>query len=203
VSGPRNRRLTADYADLTAGLTGNPVVEIETVSGAPPSAYVLVVVAPGIHRTPDGGVVRADRHRIRIDLPLGYPRQPPLVTAVSPIFHPNVAHHVCVADEWSPVESLMDVLTRVVDLVQFRTVNLDSPLDPLAATYVQQNPALFPLGDVRLAAPEADVQFVVSTGSPHASTSGGTGTHPAACDVDPVVVLSAAPPTDPALPEEN
>jgi ubiquitin-protein ligase len=160
MSSPRTRRLTADYAELSTGLLGNPVVSIETVSGAPPTAYVLLIRAPGIHRGEGGGIVRAGQHRIRIDLPLAYPRQPPMVTAVSPIFHPNVAQHVCVADEWSPVETLLDVVDRVVELIQFRAINLASPLDPVAATYVEQNPGLFPLGDVAMRAPEAEVSLL-------------------------------------------
>ena len=55
--------------------------------------------------------------QLRIDFPPAYPSAPPVVTCVTPVFHPNVDPHtgqicasVLTGREWTPRDGLMEVL---------------------------------------------------------------------------------------------
>ncbi len=169
VSSPRLRRLAADYEAIRSEYSGHPHVTVHPLGPLPPEAYRVEfalrgLVLQGAQPTP------ADRHAVEIRLPLGYPREPPLVVPLTPIFHPNVApDHYCVADYWSAGEPLVDVIAKIGDMIQWKIYNVRSPLDATAAYWAEQNKHLFPVGNVDLHRGEVQIALRPQAADPATS----------------------------------
>lgn len=156
MTSPRVRRLAADYEALRAEFSGHRHVTVEPLGPIPPEAYRVSYWLPGL--TLNGDVpVQVGEHLVEIRLSLGYPREQPSVVPLTPIFHPNVSDHYCIADYWAAGEGLIDVVVKVADMIQYRVYNTKSPLDATAAYYAEQHPDLFPVGSVALGQPEVAV----------------------------------------------
>ena len=153
---PRQRRVLADWEALRAEYSGHPAITVEAVGPVPPEEYVVTYRVPGLCREGDRPVV-AEEHRVRIQLPLDYPRQAPYCTPITPVFHPNIADYVCIGDYWAAGERLVHVIAKVGEMLQYRLFNPSSPLDPVAATYARENPQLFPIGNVELGSAEVEI----------------------------------------------
>lgn len=111
---------------------------------------------PGLRRDGDQPIV-TNEHQVKVQLPLGYPREEPYCTPLTPVFHPNISERVCIGDYWAAGEQLVDIVARISDMLQYRLYNPKSPLDAVAATYAEQHPDLFPVGNVEVYAPEVQV----------------------------------------------
>jgi ubiquitin-protein ligase len=146
----------ADHESLRGVYSGHPNVLVEPLGPLPPESYRVTYTLPGLTLRGESPV-QTDRHVVEIRLPLGYPRDQPYCVAVTPIFHPNVAGHYCIADHWSAGQSLVDVVAEIGDIIQYRNYNPQSPLNAIAAYYAQQHPDLFPIGTVELGAPDVDI----------------------------------------------
>jgi hypothetical protein len=103
--------------------------------------------------------VTVDQHEVEIRLPLGYPREKPLCTPITPVFHPNIKSYYCIQDYWAAGQPLVDTITKIADMIQFKVFNPASPLDAIAARWAQQNRGLFPIGNVSIGAPAVDVSI--------------------------------------------
>ncbi len=110
--------------------------------------------------------MEVDRHEVKIRLPLGYPREKPLCTPLTPIFHPNIKDYYCIQDYWAKSQPLIDTIAKIADMIQYRTYNPASPLDALAARWSMQHPESFPIGSVAVGAPEVAVA-IGSRREPH------------------------------------
>lgn len=163
---PRLRRLAADYEALRAEYAGHPHVVVEPRgAGRPPENYRVTFRLPGLRLDGDQPQL-VDEHIVDIDLPRSYPRQAPYCQAVTAVFHPNIAGHYCVSDQWYAGQSLTDFIARLGDLIQYRSYNVKSPMDAQAARWAANNAALFPLGNVVLTTPEVEIGPWASAGSP-------------------------------------
>jgi ubiquitin-protein ligase len=157
VSAPRLRRLAADYESVRAEFSGHPHVHVEPLGPhRPPEAYRVVFRVRGL-RLNGNQPEPVDEHHVEIRLPLGYPREKPLCTPLTPLFHPNVRDSYCIQDHWAAGQSLVDTIAKIADMIQFRVYNPKSPLDALAARWASQNASLFPLGNVTLGTPEVQI----------------------------------------------
>jgi ubiquitin-protein ligase len=152
---PRQRRLAADYAELAQAFDSSRYVHIEPVGPLPPERYRLTYRVPGLRLNAFGQAMRVHEHHFEITLPSAYPRQQPYVVPLSPVFHPNISSHVCIADFWSPSQSLLDTVVQIADMLQFLLYNINSPLDAVAARWVEQNGHQIPVGRVRVRPAEA------------------------------------------------
>jgi len=83
-----------------------------------------------------------------VTLPPEYPREKPYLTTNYPVFHPNFGAYVCIADFWSPSQSLVDILVEVGDMLQWRLFNVKSPLNAVAARWSEENGWQLPVGNV-------------------------------------------------------
>lgn len=162
---PRTRRLQADYDAVRMSFLGHPAVAVEPIGAIPPESYRVTFSVPGLRRE-ENTPVAANSHTCLIRLPHGYPRDQPSVTAETPVFHPNVANHYCIADYWSADQTLVDVITKIGHMIQYQIYSVDSPLDPVAAHYARSHPSLFPLGNVELSVPEVEIAFGGRSGGP-------------------------------------
>jgi ubiquitin-protein ligase len=151
---PRSRRLLSDLRQMEE-LARDGSVTFKT-EGSPPHVYHAMLTGSGL-ALGDGGQLRTrNLHRCDIYLHLDYPRRPPVVTWLTPIFHPNILGPernggVCLGS-WSAAESLADLCMRLRDLVTYRSVNPQDALNLDAASWVLRN-------DVK---PGADVQGLAS-----------------------------------------
>src|SRR3954447_234423 len=158
---PRLRRLAADYQALRSEFSGHRHVQIDPLGPLPPEGYRVTYRVPGL-RLQGEQPVPVSEHVVEIRLPLGYPREQPYVVPLTPVFHPNVGEHYCIADYWSAGEGLVDVVTKVGDMIQYRIFNTRSPLNAVAAYWADQHPEVFPVGNVELGQPELEISLTPS-----------------------------------------
>ncbi|HMT04269.1 MAG TPA: ubiquitin-conjugating enzyme E2 [Solirubrobacterales bacterium] len=146
---PRERRLVADLYQMKE-ISEQDQLSFEA-TGDPPEAYEVAIKAPGLAL--DGRrVVERDEHRFEVYLHRDYPRRPPVITWQTPVYHPNLLGPdrnggVCIG-AWRASESLADLVTRLVDLVSYRSFSLDDALDTDAASWIRRF-ALEPGFDIR------------------------------------------------------
>jgi len=117
-----------------------------TTAGNPPTRYNLVFRCAGIRMDENGRSALIQEHRCQIILGAQYPSQPPDVTWLTPIFHPNIKMQaVCHSGQWAPSWSLAEFVSELADMARYAKYNLQSPLDTKAADWAKRNLNLFPL----------------------------------------------------------
>lgn len=168
---PRERRLRSDLRQLQELADGGALAFRS--DGDPPARYVVLLTTPGLARADDGGEALAVRelHRVALYLHREYPRRPPVVEWLTPVFHPNLLGPernggVCIGS-WSAAESLADLCLRLRELVAWRAFNVGDALDPEAAAWAREHDVR-PGDDIatlaRLAAPAAAVRLARAAG---------------------------------------
>ncbi len=158
ATSPRVRRLTADWEAVREAFSGHSLITVEPLGPTPAEKYRITFRLQGIALQGDQPV-HSDIHQCEIHLPVGYPREQPLVLPLTPIFHPNVSDRFCIADDWYAGEGLMDVITRLADIIQYKSFNTKSYLNRRAAIWAEQNPNLFPVGTDELGRGEVVVSI--------------------------------------------
>jgi ubiquitin-protein ligase len=147
---PRDKRLDRDYRQLMTTFAGHPHVRVEPRSSYPPERYGITLKVPGLRMDEHNRIVTADVHFVELYLPAQYPREKPYATSTYPVFHPNFGAHICIADYWSPAQSLVDIVVQIADMLQYRQYNIHSPLNAVAANWVADNQQQVPVGGVEL-----------------------------------------------------
>lgn len=56
-------------------------------------------------------------------------------------------------------ESLVDIIVQIADMIQYKMYNLKSPLNTEAAEWAKKNQRMFPLGNVNIMQPQAEVDI--------------------------------------------
>lgn len=138
---PRERRLLADFAQMTE-LASEGRLSFRT-EGQPADVYHLMFSAPGLAMGADGRIAVRGLHRCDAYLHLDYPRRPPVISWLTPVWHPNLLPPernggVCIGS-WSASESLADLCRRLLDLVTYRSLNHEDALDAEAAAWARTN----------------------------------------------------------------
>lgn len=128
---PRDRRLMSDLWQMEE-LASTGGFSFRT-QGSPPDTYHLMLNESGIALGSDGRLAVRGLHRFDAYLHREYPRRPPIITWLTPIFHPNILGPernggVCIGS-WSAAESLADLCLRLRDLVAYRSVNAADALN--------------------------------------------------------------------------
>jgi ubiquitin-protein ligase len=177
---PRQRRLTADAEMMRSEFAGHPNVTVEPLGWEPPERYRVHLRLPTV-RIDDATGQPAVAHdtSIVVTLPAGYPREKPLCTTETPVFHPNIGgragDEICIADYWVPSQTLVDIVAKIGSMLQYQLYNVKSPLNAIAAQWVIDNPDAFPIGDVQLFQAEPAVE--VLDGRAGGSNDDGADTH--------------------------
>jgi ubiquitin-protein ligase len=93
---------------------------------------------------------------VNITLPIGYPKDKPHAESLDEVFHPNFGSWICIADFWAPNQSLVDIISQIADLIQFRKFNVHSPLNAVAAAWAQkaQLDSEIPLSEIDIVMPD-------------------------------------------------
>jgi ubiquitin-protein ligase len=148
---PRSRRLLSDLGQMQA--LANMGELSFTATGDPADFYHVMLSCPGLALGSDGKLTIRRLHRCEIYMHLDYPRRPPVVTWLTPIFHPNILGPernggVCLGS-WSAAESLADLCLRLTDLASYRSINTQDALNRDAARWAVAN-GVQPGADVQL-----------------------------------------------------
>jgi ubiquitin-protein ligase len=147
----RLRRLQADHESMIRLSEDSDLIRFQSF-GQPPDRYVVTFGCRGVVKA-DDRISYTTRHQIEILLHAEYPQAAPHFRQLTPIFHPNFRYgtaglQVCIeARNWSPRESLSDLVLRLGNMITYRNYNPDSPLDGEAAQWARQNAHLFPLDE--------------------------------------------------------
>lgn len=157
---PRQRRLEGDYSQIVTRFSGSPHVSVLPVGPFPYDRYRVLYAVPGLRLDATNTPRVVQPHIVDIYLPAGYPREKPYATTVEPVFHPNFGEHICLADFWSPAQSLADIIVQIADMLQYRRYNIRSPLNAVAAEWANRFRASLPIGNYDIA--PADVQITVA-----------------------------------------
>lgn len=146
---------------------GHPHVQVEPLGWEPAEQYRVTYQLLGVCTDEaTGQPVIAESHAILITLPAAYPREKPYSTTLTPVFHPNfgqnVGEEICIGDYWTPAQTLVDIVVKVGEMLQFREYNIRSPLNVVAARWVGENESVFPIGDVGLYQAEPEIKLDAS-----------------------------------------
>lgn len=163
---PRTRRLQSDFDLIRSSFSGHPHVRVEPLgSERPPESYVVTYRLKGLRLEGDQPVV-VDEHEVELMLPRRYPAERPYVVPKSSIFHPNVKEYVCLADHWAAQTTLVDVIAKIGDMLQWKVYNPKSALDVPCAQWALENESggLFPIGNVELGVGEIDIEVAKDSG---------------------------------------
>lgn len=166
---PRLRRLQADYESVRSEFSGHPHVKVEPKGvNLPPEEYRITYHLKGLVLNGDQPEFR-EVHRIDLSLPLRYPAEKPYAVPLDPIFHPNIKDYFCIADYWAAGTTLVDIVAKIGDMIQWKIYNPASPLDPVAAKWAVENdetPGIIPIGNVALGVGMVDVAVIGASDLP-------------------------------------
>ena len=134
---PRERRLASDLAQMSEQARSGRF-SFQS-AGHPPERYSVMFHGRGLAAAGTDRLAVRDTHRADLYLHLDYPRRPPIVTWLTPVFHPNLLGPdrnggVCIGS-WSAAESLADLCLRLHELVTYAALNPADPLDRDAAAW--------------------------------------------------------------------
>ncbi len=162
--GPRKRvRLQKDHEELVRLTTGRTTLVSFDHKGVPPTYYKFTMNLKGLRLEGDRAVPQ-DIHQFELRLGAHYPSEPPDVTWLTPIFHPNIrGQAVCHSQQWSPAWSLADFVIELGDMVRMDKFNVKSPLDRKAAAWAEKNRQHFPLDQRSLRVPEVRISIKPKT----------------------------------------
>jgi ubiquitin-protein ligase len=136
---PRQRRLVADLHHMQELAARDARISFQA-DGDQPETYEVMLACDGLAHGADGRLCVRSVHRFSAYLHLDYPRRPPQISWLTPIFHPNILAPdrnggLCLG-LWSASESLADLVTRVAAMVEYKAFNPNDALDPYAAAWV-------------------------------------------------------------------
>lgn len=127
-------------------LASSPLIDF-TSEGSPPRLYYVTLYSRGLRwNKKQSRPQTIEQHQFSLRLGSSYPSDPPDVTWLTPIFHPNIRREaVCHSNQWSPTWTLADFVCELNDMIRFKKYNIYSPLDLQAASWAQEHEELFPV----------------------------------------------------------
>lgn len=145
---PRQRRLESDYQLLRQKFDGHPNITVVAIGTTPPEKYQVTYNLPSLRLDPSNRPIVSNTTVVQFELGINYPREKPHAVAFETVFHPNFADYVCIADFWSPAQSLADIVLEVGDMLQWQKYNIQSPLNAPAADWAVKHRDELPIGNV-------------------------------------------------------
>lgn len=158
--GPRKKvRLQKDFEELVRLTQGRSSLIKFDHRGKPPTYYKFTITLTGLKLEGDRAV-QTSMHQFELKLGSYYPSEPPDVTWLTPIFHPNIrGQAVCHSQQWSPAWSLADFVIELGDMIRMDKFNVKSPLDRKSANWADKNRQHFPVDQRSLRPPEVRISI--------------------------------------------
>ena len=170
-------QLTTDFEEVQSSLDLYPGITVIQVEGDPPDSYEIEYLLKGFVRNSDGSIGQDSKHRIRINLPFGYPHFPPTVKPLTPLFHPDIdPDAVRVTSQWRKKPSLAELILYIGEMISGNKYNLEEPFNQEAADWYAAHLDELPVdslqvGGIDSADQDRDVGF--STGIDMEESAGG------------------------------
>jgi ubiquitin-protein ligase len=125
---------------MRSAFDGFDAITITATDGEPPEKYQIRYRVRGLEPGPDDKPRSRDEHIVEIQLTRDYPRLAPKCRVITPIFHPNIdPATICIGDHWTAGERLVDLVTRIGEMIAYQAYNIKSPLDGEAAMWADLN----------------------------------------------------------------
>jgi ubiquitin-protein ligase len=150
MSSPRIRRLENDYQSLRLRFDGHPFITVNPIGVLPPEHYQVIYRVPSLRLDAQNRPIVSEMTVVDFQLPSNYPKEKPRAIAHEVVFHPNFGDYVCIADFWSPAQSLVDIVLEVGEMLQWQKYNILSPLNAIAADWAVTKRESLPVGRVDL-----------------------------------------------------
>jgi len=150
MASPRLTRLSHDYEQLRLQFDGNPYIQVQALGPVPPERYRVTFNVPSLRLNASRQPIVNQTTVVDIELPMGYPKEKPHAVAHGNVFHPNFGDYVCIADFWSPAQSLADIVIDIGNMLQWQKYNIQSPLNAIAADWAVKNAESIPVGTIDL-----------------------------------------------------
>lgn len=161
MSSPRLKRLQNDYEQLRARFDGHPYISVEPLGVVPPERYRVTYKVPSLRLDASNRAIESNLTVVEFQLPISYPKDKPRAVAFEEVFHPNFGDYVCIADFWSPAQSLSDIIIDVGQMLQWQKYNILSPLNAVAANWATANIHQLPVGNLDLQESTSEVPISV------------------------------------------
>jgi ubiquitin-protein ligase len=143
-------QLAHDFAEVNKKLAQYPQIYVAQTEGDPPATYEIEYQLNALTRQGNGSIDQTGRHRLRIDLPFGYPHFPPTVKPLTPLFHPDIdPDAVRIASHWQQNPSLADLIVYIGEMICAQEFNLDEPFNQEAADWYSDHATDFPLDEIQ------------------------------------------------------
>lgn len=166
---PRQRRLVSDFRKMKEEFSNHPYISFEYDSEMlPPDRYVVIFRNVKGLKLAEASAERKEleiitEHQIEIYLHIDYPRLKPQSYILTKIFHPNFRmaspNDICIGDYWASGETLVDIIYQIGEMITYKTYNVTSPLNGIAAKWAKENSEVFPIDKVNLRQGEVEIHF--------------------------------------------
>ena len=158
---PHLKRLVTDYNKLRELEARSPYVRILNTMGDPPTVYEIFLSCKGISRLNNGRPEYSEAHRLKITLHPEYPRNAPRFEMLTDVWHPNVSasRTVCIG-KYAPSMGLDDLVIRIIEIIRYENIGLDSPFNSSAAAWARSHNNLFPLDKRQIVLEDIQIGFL-------------------------------------------
>ncbi|WP_310599086.1 hypothetical protein [Desulfobulbus sp.] len=151
-----SQQVTEDYEQLKELLELYPNIAIVGTEGHPPDSYEIEYTLRGYVKEDDVSIGIGQTHRIRLNLPFGYPHFAPIAKPLTPVFHPDFdPAAIRLADYWQRNPSLPELVLHIGEMICGSIYNLEDPFNQEAAEWYRHHQAQLPLDTVTIADIEA------------------------------------------------
>jgi ubiquitin-protein ligase len=162
---PRLNRLQAEYEKIRELSDRSEFVHILETEGNPPEKYLIQLTCKGISSINGSSPIYSENHHLGIYLPPEFPRKGPVFQMMTPVWHPNIAQNgaVCYGDDgdhgYSPSMGLDDLVIRIINMIRYENMGLNSAFNVLAAQWASHNQRLFPLDTSQIVQEKVDIDI--------------------------------------------
>lgn len=150
-----------DFEKIREEFSGSRYIRVQPHGTPPYEKYQITYYVKSLYWDRQRSCpVERNQHEVKITLTQEYPRSKPICNILTPVFHPNFSSEtICIGDHWAPSSSLVDVIVKIGEMLQFRDYNPKSAYNMDAARWVIENRQYLPIGKIDLYSPEPEVEI--------------------------------------------
>lgn len=165
------QQLQADFALVKKLLQEYPSIKLIATKGEPPEQYDIEYNLKGYKANPDGTILPANKHQVRITLPFGYPHFPPTVKPLSSIFHPDIdPDAIRIADFWKESRTLPELIIHIGQMI-CGTFYSSDPFNQRAFDWYEDRKSWLPFDILEPYEGDDEESFIPRRGQAGASTA--------------------------------
>ncbi len=139
-------RLENEWRRAQRSFAYHPAIGLLPLRGDPPYEYQIDFRVRTLMLNEAGDLQYVDEVSMHMWLPPGYPNQPPVVRPMSAVFHPNIAWEgVYTTRPWQTNDTLVDFISRIGELLTYRTYDPESVVNSVAMDWLSENHGMLPL----------------------------------------------------------